>query len=1321
MENIFMQISIGFAPAALVFLILSIFAKKNRVRNICVAFMSLGTAAVCLVCGIVQNNGGQKAAEQSDELCFAYELLNDGTNEIAADVVKDMRSGSVYSDEKTLALARTLLLDGKIQAAKALYQKVDNCDEKTAVMAIPAYCSLNDEAVVNAVKEAENSIKNYTVNAEKENYGSAAKIAAFAEQIYSDFLEGSASENIDEVSSKLKKLDRIFEETPELQSINPLRISRLKLRLLKEDFKGIASDVDENSDYNELLIVSELYMNGYIKAKDFSEEYRSFDTEKYNTVIETLEEIYSTNYADKSREERNAAKMKIKALEQYVKNPSLIKLENSLVDYTESSFAYDKSKVYLQLAKTENYIGNTAKSVEYLDKSLNTVGDCDDSEYTTPMYEIIGIIADKDDPERLKDVAGYTEKILTNTMTVQMSNNLLKPSPDKENSDNTESSVKTDTDFSSSFNTYVSQKRMAINIVEVDASEFDTVKAKINISGDFNYSVEQLKEMLKVSDCEIDISDFTLEKIEYKKANILICADVSGSMVGNPINDLKNAVQMFVESTDPIESVALITFNGGVNGVWDFGTPNEQLIEAAKKIRASGGTNMYSAVQEALNYFTPNIDEINSVILISDGADNNSVSYNEINENIGKPYRQKGVTLYSLGLGSSVAGNYLNSFAGSTGGKYVYASDSTQIKNFFDGLRAQTLNSYKLTFKADDTLQNTRSMRVALNGESYTYDELWYTLDGTPAGEENDDERIVYMEDKSLSGFEEKLVFKSEQSIKLKFKGSGFTKDDKFSFSLKGNIDYDYLPYEFVNDTTINVTLPAGVACDAYDVRVSVGGKQTLFKEGLTVAVQGSEKQTVFGDYAFTSYFKLSENGETRLSQCVQLNGWLNFKGDVILKGDLEGQSIVMTSESREYVHYYADTAEGLASIFSGRDVPVPALGSIKLYSETQLGDNETRVEPVPIPVITMTGFIQFGSPSVSLYPDRIELSASQFTTDLPCQDIILKGLGLFTFDTDISGSIGAKSIDLKIEIGGGSGEDGPLADTPANLGNLPFLLNTDEFELKLDTYENVFRVTYVAALPFLTNEPKFGATLQWKWGDKSDPGIKFDEMMVKADFDVPLKGSPVELTFSNFQFGFKGMADTNTTVNGGCDISAYKLSTLLPGIEKWLGDMADVSVLSAEDTMISFGLDDFYIKAETTVKCLKYIELGGVSVEIGKFNYTNALLGLSDEAVGGISAKVKAGPAIHAANCDISMQGEVEVTATNRVIVLPGVRGEIEIDVNWWIFTKKFHEQGMALMGVKFTHDNDVIFTLSASGGTNVFYIEYSQKRGADCGKRSL
>lgn len=1331
MENIFTQIAVGFSPAALLFILLSVFAKKNRIRNICIAAISVCAAGGCFIGGLLQSSGSSVDLQsKADDLLFAYELLDEDEAALASDVIKASREDSAYTKDDTLVLARAALLDNRIQAAKSLYRKLEASDEQTAVLAIPSGYSSDKTLLNDAKKMIKSNINDYLDQSESDSYNTAAKVAAFAEKAYSDFLNGNDKD--ENVSKQLKKLLAACEETPELMAITPLRVSRLKLQLLDEDFKGIASSVDEYADHNELLIASELYMNGYIKVKDFSDSYKGDSLENYTAVIDAMQNVYSNYYADKSRDERNAAKAQLQSMKAFLKNPPLIKMKESLSEYAESSFAYDRSKVYLQLAKTENYMGNSAGANEYLDKSLNTVGDCDDAGYTAPMYEIIGIIADKDDPERLKDVAAYTDKILTNTMTVRMSEKLLEPAKTEDDKDNNNGGVngeEINTSFSDSFNTYVSQKRMAINIAGVDTSEFETVKVNLNISGSLTYSIEELKQLLKVSDCEIDINDFTLEKVTYTGANILICADVSGSMIGQPIEDLRNAVRMFVESSDEIESVALVTFNDSISGVWNFGTPNEELIAAAQSLRAYGGTNMYEAVQNALSYFSPNPDEISCVILISDGEDNYPAGIDDIYKNVGDPYKQKGVTLYSLGLGSGAAGNYLNSLAASTGGSYYYAAGSAQINSFFDGIRAQILNSYRLTFKAEDTIQNARNLRVALDGESYTYDERLYSLDGSSQDGSTDTDNVIYLEGKSLNGFEEKLVFKSDRSRKLNFKGEGFESTDKFTLSLEGNINYDSLAYEYVDKNTLSVTIPAGIACDTYDVRVSVNGKKTVLTSGLTVAVQGGEKQTVFGDYVFTSYFKMTENGQTRLSEYVQLNGWLNFRGDVILTGDLDGQSITMQTDKQEYVHYYADTAEGLATIFIDKDVPVPALGTLTLYNQTLFADpsgegndNEIRVDSVPLPSVALTGFMRLSKPGAGLYPDRIAVESNSFSTDLPFQQELLNGLGLFTFETNIGGSIGAKSIDLKIELGASSGEgEGKFANSPANLGNIPILMNTDEFELRLDTYENEFYVKYVAALPFLTDEPSFGASVQWKWGDKSDPGIKFDELMFYADFDVPMKGSPVDLTFSGFRAGIKGMTEDNPLFVGGCDISAYKLKSLMPGIEKWLGDIAEVSVVSADDTEISFGLKDFYIKAETTIHCLKYIELGGVSVELGKFPYANKLLGMEDETVNGLSAKVKAGPAIHVANCDISMQGEVEVTGTDKAIVLPGVEGNIDFAVSWWVFTKEFHKQGKALLGVQFTHDGDTVFMAKASDGKDVFYIAYSMRRGADYGKESL
>jgi Mg-chelatase subunit ChlD len=1314
-----MQIAAGFAPVALIFILLSILAKRNRPRNVFVAVLCAAVSVAGLIIGLPQSlREGGAVVYKIDNLRFAYTLINADAPNIAGEVIRADKTNGGYSPDDTLASARIALLDGKILAAKALYNKTAAApDERAAVLALPNDYIPDKNGYNAAVGLVNGAVKDYlnlkALSAkDADNYAQAAKSAVYAETVYEAYL-GNGNVDESEVRRALRRVTAACEETPGLLAVAPLRVSRLKLQLLGEDFSGAAKSVDEYADYNELLIVSELYMNGYIKSSDFSGDWRGGDLSDFQAVTDALNNVYNNVYADKPREERAAAKAQIKSLNAFIRNPSLIKVESALASYAESAFSYDKSKVYLQLAKTENYIGNEPKSTEYLDKSLNTVGDCDDADYTVPMYEIIGIIADKDSPERLKDVADYTDKILTNSLTVRMTSGLREPAAGQ-TGEETETAI----NFQESLNSYVSQKRMAINITGVDISEFDTVKANVSFSGDIALTAAEIKESLRVSDCDIDITDFALEKITYAKANILLCVDVSSSMQGKPIEDLRNAVRMFAESTDAIESVALVAFNSDVVSVLTFGTPAADLAAAADSLRSNGGTNMYGALVDSLGYFASNADEINCVILLSDGEDNDPATRAEILENISQPYRNKGVTLYSLGFGNGVEAGYLNTLADSTGGEYAYADDSAQIQGMFDKIRAQALNSYRLTFKAEDTLRVARDLRVSIDGESYVYKEYWYSLDGSDVSNDGDADSVVFADGKAIYGFAEKLVFKSERSLSLSFRGEGLANTDKFTISLDGSVDYDYLVWEYKDTTTLTVTLPAGVGCDTYNVKVSVNGKKTVLTEGLTVAVQGSEKETRFGDYVFTSYFKHSENGVTRLSSAVVMNGWLRFKGDVTLAGDLEGQSVTVSSDKQSYVHYYDDTAEGLAAIFAEKsaDVSIPAFGAIVLWHLAN-PNGESRVEPkVSLPLV-FSGVVRMPSPSLSLYPDRMAFNANEFSTLLPNQQQILKAAGLFSFETTLIGSVGAKSIDLQAGVKYDKGRKGAL--NPANLFNLPIFANTDEFEIELDTYKNRFYIKYLIDFPALSDADPLGVSFEWVWGreNSGNSGFRLNELKVYPGYSITRAVGGVPITFHDLEVGLKDISEPNPlkwTLLGGMDISAVKIDSLLPGIGTWIGD---ASVLKADDAELSLNAWESYLKLSTKFKLLEGIDLGAMEIEIGKFEYSNKLLGLSDENVWGFRAKLASEISWHLVNCDITLQGSGELALNTRFCGVT-MTGDADFDARWWVFTPKFHAGGTALIGIQFTRGGDTVFVAKSSGGTNVFYIEWSKRRGLDYGK---
>lgn len=1347
--NTYLQIAAGLLPGFCLFLILFLAKKGPRIRNIIVAsVLFVGAAAFVVLSFVSQPGAALDEAAEGDILSLIYSIAEEGEPELASKLLLTLRKYSSYDVPQTLCAARLYAMQGDYTAANALYGKVillspGNVaeEEYTAVSAVAesnltdyvllAYFEGDENAMAEAAAvktEAQKSVAKAvdTVSgASGDAAFRAAKLIISANELYDGYID-SGSFDEDEAEKQLRRMNTLTEEYPEYFSISELRTARLRLQILCEDYKGIAGNVDERSDHNELLIVSELYTNGYIKASYFPEEYTAEYGEICGVLAEQLQKVYDKYFIDQPRSVRDSVKQKIKSLEYSANNPAMYLIAEELLSYTAESGAYDSTKVFLQLAKIAGYTGDDSKADEYLSSSLNTAGDCDDDDFTQPMYEIISIISDKDDPEKLKDVADYVDKVLENSMTIKMSEGLLASS----SSGNAEVGATGDAsvqpkDFSSYVTDYVSKKRASINIVSVDTLEFDTVRAVVNVDDDVSYSAEKLKEMLSVQDCGVDIADFTVEKVEYSGANILLCCDVSGSMGGTPIENLKEAVALFIDSQAEIESIALVTFNDGVKSIYSFGTSSDSLSAAAASLSAGGGTNVYGAVIESIGEFTIRSGEINCIILLSDGQDNTRRSAEDISAYIGAPCLEKGVTLYSIGLGPDVDAEYLNTIATSAGGSYLYVNDSSTLYTFYEYLHNQILNQYIISFTAEDTLSVSRTLKVSISSDSLAYDVAYYSLEASSdeisegSGESG---IIVYLNNKAVYGLETRLLFKSNSSYKINLMGEGFEESDKFTVDLKGNIDYKGIPASFVDDKTLELTIPAGIACGTYDLHVTINGKKAILDDELTVAVQGSEKATVFGPYVFTSYSKVKNGDTLTLSGYVSMNSWLNFTGDVLLTGDIGGTEIRMYDDSGCYIKYNTGSSKGLAAYLAGKNMTLSLfeLGHITLYND-QLNDpggEDYRVNTVVIPVVMLKDALTFSTPGLSLYPDRIVLDFNAFTTEFPFQDKLMKSAGLddmfsFTMPKEFKCLLTADNIGIDLEYKAKG--DGDVF-SPVNFGSLPMYYSNKEFELKINTIKSEYSVKYITKLAFLKAD---GLGLSLKWTESLIPS----EIKLYADFDINSTISGVPVTYSDFSLGIKDI-DTSKrvidwTLEGSFDLSAAKISSLMPGIEDWVGD---VSVVKLDNTTVSLSLGQCYLGIKAKLKLLESITVAEAEVKAGNFTYSNIMLNMDSEAVFGILGSFKAGVTWDSSNCDIKLTGGLEFSITNRYVGIMA-EGTCKLELSWWIFTEKFSAEGKALIGMYYDHSGDLVFCVKAagSGSSKALFIAWSSRTGMNYGTTKL
>jgi hypothetical protein len=134
----------------------------------------------------------------------------------------------------------------------------------------------------------------------------------------------------------------------------------------------------------------------------------------------------------------------------------------------------------------------------------------------------------------------------------------------------------------------------------------------------------------------------------------------------------------------------------------------------AEYIFANGGTALYDSVLYSGNLYELDIASNNVIFAMTDGQDGSLVDESTMNRTIRAMAKEKGVTLYTLGLGDSVDYNYLKMMAVSGNGSYLYVSDKESLTNFYDFLHARRQQIAGIFHHMGQT-------RLQLRGRGYLY------------------------------------------------------------------------------------------------------------------------------------------------------------------------------------------------------------------------------------------------------------------------------------------------------------------------------------------------------------------------------------------------------------------------------------------------------------------------------------------------------------------------------------------------------------------------------------------------------------------------
>ena len=1304
-----LQIGIGLIPATLIVVITTLVRKNFKIKNVAPTCTIAGLCVLCLVSGIVttlndKKNTGLQVPEE-DMYKMIYGLVENGSYDMADNLLEQAADAFGYTKECSLIRARIKALTNDFKASKMIFlnissddvsqekeyidkvvlaQKVDTAIQNMLEQTGNSTDNSNNDAILSEAKDILENNKIFTAISESitKKYGdikqdtmySVGNLIGMVNKCYDDYKNNGYTDE-EELKRVTFSIDNILSKMPSLSSLKYYREARLKVNILNSDYDKIAKQIDKNSGYNELMVVSQLYINGFIKEEDFSDYLRVYDYNDLQKIRNHMQELYQKGIGNRSARDNDKLKESIKTFDNIVNNMPLLSLKSEIAEFAEDTNNLSAaSKLYYQAAKIDNYLGNEASAEENLSKSFDAVGNCDDFSFAEPVYEIINIMKGENSSENIKNVSDYIDIIEENSMPIYV----------EESSDGNEQQK----DFNNAITDYVSKTKSAINIGEIDYSKFPQIEARIQISGDYITEDTDLKSILEIYDCGIKIDNYSIEKVVLEGSNVQLVCDNSGSMSGS-VSKLKEAVEEYINYKLDDEDISIVAFDDDILFTYGFGSSIDELQEAISKFDDLGGTDIYGTLVSLLNDFPSDKNKNNIIILLTDGEDNSPASYTEIFENIGEQANNKNIIIYTLGIGSSVDTEYLTTIAESTGGSFVYVNDIATLSTFYDLIHQQIKNQYTIKYTAIDTLTSfNRSLEVKIPDESVSTIK-YYSL-----SEENlENYNSFYADGLSVTGLVPRTIYKdaNEKDRIIQIKGTGFKSADNLIIKLDGSLSYTLYP-KFVDAETFEVTLKAGMPEGSYNATFILNGRKAYIQNALLI-VDGELDKIEFGDYVFYAVNISHKDDTYTLSGGVNLNHWLNFKSDVTISGNLENTKVQMTDNGGSYVVFDEKTAQGITKTFAekGWSVDFPAMGTISLYNT---GDDYTEDEyPVDrnaIQSLKIKNFINLINVDARLYPDRFKISFSSANTIIPFQDVIIQSLSgdsAMTFDGQFSGVISKNNIGLIVDF---EREDDSDISKKMKVFNRTLPVNLSDLEIHINTLEGELGFKVGVGLPFVNLE---SVGLEVSWID-----LDLDTLMLCADYPITKLIYGVPVTFKDFQLGAADMASSkkigsskdiiSTKLVGRFEIDIANIGEICPPLKKYIDD---VELFTMPDTEVQIGLDQLLLSANAELKFLDEIKLSEAEIELGTIEgyYEPLLFENSGENVFGLYAKLKQGLMWEIPNCNVDISGTGEFNFHSKFIGCK-YTGTAQIDIKWWLFNKKIDKSGSILVGFYFP-DNDV------------------------------
>jgi len=189
-------------------------------------------------------------------------------------------------------------------------------------------------------------------------------------------------------------------------------------------------------------------------------------------------------------------------------------------------------------------------------------------------------------------------------------------------------------------------------------------------------------------------------QIAVDPIQIVLTLDQSGSM-RRAVDAVKAAARDFVDSLQPTDPLALITFSDKALFAHDLSTVREWSYDAIAKYQALGGTALYDALYNSVMRLKP-VKGRRAVVILTDGRDENNPgtapgSVHTLDDVLTR-VKEVDAAIYTIGLGPNVDRALLQQLADISGGRAYFPDDASALQAEYRGIIENLRRRYVLGY-----------------------------------------------------------------------------------------------------------------------------------------------------------------------------------------------------------------------------------------------------------------------------------------------------------------------------------------------------------------------------------------------------------------------------------------------------------------------------------------------------------------------------------------------------------------------------------------------------------------------------------------------